>query len=67
MSKVVRVDFPHTNISRLKKALFDDELPFVLITCSKPSEKGEISVEMDCNGDPVLIEYLIKNAQKHLE
>jgi hypothetical protein len=67
MSKVIRADFRPTNISRLKQALFDEEQSFVLITCTKPSEKGEISVEMDCNGDPVLIEYLMKNAQTYLE
>ena len=67
MSKVVRADFHPTSISRLKQALFDEEQTFVLIMCTQSSEKEEISVEMDCNGDPVLIEYLMKNAQTYLE
>ena len=55
MSKVVRADFRPPSVSRLKKALSDEELSFVLITCSKPSKEGKMSVEMDCNGDPDLI------------
>lgn len=67
MSKVVRADFRPPSVSRLKKALSDEELSFVLITCSKPSKGGKMSVEMDCNGDPDLIAYLMKSAERYLE
>ncbi|MCB1109571.1 MAG: hypothetical protein KDK64_01195 [Chlamydiia bacterium] len=66
MSKIVRADFRPSSISQLKKALSDEHLSFVLITCSKPSKEGKMNVEMDYNGDPALIAYLMKNAENYL-
>lgn len=65
MSKVVTADFRPSKLNLLKKALCDEELSFVLITCSKPSEGGQMSVEMDYEGDRDLIAYLMKSAEGH--
>ena len=64
MSKVVTADFRPSKLNLLKKALCDEELSFVLITCSPP-EEGKINVEMDCNGDPDLLALAIKNAESY--
>lgn len=36
---------------------------YLLITCSGPDQDGEMHVEMTHQGDPVLISYLLKEAQ----
>lgn len=63
MSKVIRANFSPPSLSRLKKALHDQQLSFILITCTKPSEGGQMSVEMDYEGDRDLIAYLMKSAE----
>ena len=67
MSKSIRADFRYSTVSQLKKALSDEQLSYVLITCSKPRADGKMDVEMDYEGDPDLIAYLVKNAEEHLE
>ena len=67
MSKVIKTDFRPSNISKIKKALFDEKCSFVLITCSDPSKEGKICVEMDYSGDRDLIAYLMKSAENYLE
>lgn len=67
MSKVVKADFRPINISKIKQALSDEELSFVLITCTKPSKKGKMKVEMDYEGDRDLIAYLMKSAECYFE
>ncbi len=65
MSKVVRPNFELENISKLKEALSSEELSFILITCTEPSEEGEMKVEMDYKGDRDLIAYLMKSAESY--
>jgi len=63
MSKFLRADFEPSNVAQLKKALGEENLSFVLITCTQPSGTGEMNVEMDYAGDPLLIGCLIEQAQ----
>ncbi|MDJ0652310.1 MAG: hypothetical protein QNJ27_04830 [Simkaniaceae bacterium] len=65
MSKVVYPNFEIGNISKLKEALSSEELSFVLITCSKPSKEGKMTVEMEYEGDRDLIAYLMKSAESY--
>lgn len=65
MSKVVRPNFALGNISKLKEALAREDLSFVLITCTKPSEEGKMDVQMDYEGDRDLIAFLMKNAENY--
>lgn len=39
---------------------------YVLITCSKPNEAGDMNVEMRYQGDNETIAYLLENAQNFL-
>ncbi len=50
-------------LKEVKQALKKKHACYVLITCSAPNEEGEMEVEMDCEGDPVLASYLIRGAQ----
>ena len=36
---------------------------YILITCNEPGDDGDMQVEMTCEGDENLIEYLIGNVQ----
>lgn len=36
---------------------------YVLITCKEPAADGDMQVEMTCEGDESLIDYLISNIQ----
>lgn len=67
MSKVVSANFTTPVISELKKALSNEQLSFVLITCTNPNEAGKMNVEMDYAGDPDLIAYLVKSAERFLD
>lgn len=65
MSKIVFPNFKTSNLSKLKEALSGQDLSFVLITCTKPSEEGTMNVEMDYEGDRDLIAYLMKSAESY--
>lgn len=51
----------------LRKALAKDHACFVLITCSEPSDHGQMQVEMTYEGDPTLAAYLLHSAQSYLD
>ncbi|MCB1081919.1 MAG: hypothetical protein KDK63_02105 [Chlamydiia bacterium] len=65
MSKVVRPDFKREPHAELKDALLKEKRSFVLITCSRPSKEGKMSVEMDYDGDHDLLAYLLKSAENY--
>lgn len=44
-----------------------DKTCYVLITCDKASEKGEMEVEMSYEGDPLLAQYLLDGAKAHFD
>lgn len=52
---------------RLKDKLSKNHLCYVLITCDRPSESGEMSVEMSYDGDAALAAYLLQGAQMFLD
>ena len=51
----------------LQKALDKDSSCYVLITCGKPSEDGEMKVEMTYEGDKRLAAFLLQGAKTVLD
>ncbi len=56
-------DFSPSTMEEIKEKLKEDHACYVLITCSTPSEKGEMQVEMSYEGDETLAAYLVESAQ----
>ena len=67
MPKVIPIDLEPSEIEELKSILSKKQLSYVLITCTEPSEEGEMDVEMDYAGDPVLLSMLMENARERLD
>ncbi|WP_420422234.1 hypothetical protein [Simkania sp.] len=67
MPKVIPIDFEPTEIDALKSALAKKQLSYVLITCTEPSDEGDMDVELDYAGDPVLLSMLMENARDRLD
>ena len=65
MSKIIPMQI--SEMTAVKKALTDQHLSYVLITCTPPSEKGEMSVELAYEGDRDFIAYLVESAQVYLD
>jgi hypothetical protein len=40
---------------------------YVLLTCSKPDDKGDMQVEMSFDGDPDLLLYLLDGAKERID
>ena len=55
------------NRKQLKDMLDKTSNYYVLITCSEPTEDGQIEVEMTYQGDAALASYLIQGAQGFLD
>ncbi len=55
------------SMESIQKYLSENYAAFVLITCSKASQEGDMQAELLYNGDHVLISYLIDNAQQILD
>lgn len=51
----------------LQKALDKNLSCYVLITCSPPTEEGQMQVEMTYEGDANLVSYLIQGAQSYID
>lgn len=51
----------------IKARLAKNHLCYVLLTCDGPKENGQMSVEMTCQGDPVLASYMLQNAQNIID
>jgi len=64
MSKSVTLQ--ELGIDEVKKDLAEQDLSYVLITCTNPSEKGEMDVELTYEGDRDLIAYLVERAQVYI-
>ena len=48
----------------VKKASRNDENECsILITCKKPTKDGKMAVELTYEGDPILANFLLENAQ----
>lgn len=52
---------------RILEELGEENSCYVLITCSKPSESGQMEVDMTYQGDPTLAAYLVQGAQDRFE
>lgn len=50
----------------VKDYLAENNLCYVLLTCSRPSQEGEMEVEMFYEGEDHLASYLIESAQEVL-
>lgn len=49
----------------VKAPITDEKVAcYVLITCKEPTEDGDMQVEMTCEGDENLIDYLVSNVQE---
>lgn len=55
---------PH---SAMRRALAKKHACYILITCDKPSDGGEMQVEMSYEGDTILASYLLQGAQDYLD
>jgi len=73
MNKTVSLeDFSPKTVKKVTKKEVTDYLQdhhncYVLITCSSPSKKGEMKVEMSYEGDQDLAAYLLQSAQFQIE
>ncbi len=65
MSKVIRANFKPSTVSKLKEALAQEFLSFVLITCSEAD--GKFNIEMDVKGDPDLLGCMMDGAKNRLD
>jgi len=52
------------SMDRIKEELKQKHECYVLITCTAPTGKGEMSVEMNYEGDDMLAAFLIDNASQ---
>ena len=50
------------SLEKIKKTLGEKHACYVLITCSESSDSGEMSVQMDFEGDEDLAAMLVDNA-----
>jgi hypothetical protein len=52
---------------KLKKSLSKNMACYVLITCSEPSDDGQMNVELSYEGEETLASFLIENAQMYFD
>ena len=52
---------------RIRAKLAQENVCYVLITCTEPSEDGNMEVEMTYEGDAALACYLLQGAQNFIE
>ena len=53
----------HT-FEKIKEYLAENNLCYVLLTCSRPSEEGEMQMEMSYEGEDHVASYLIESAHE---
>ncbi len=59
--------FKSSDHEKVKQLVAKNNLSYILITCSQPSEQGKMDVEMSCEGDDDLIGLLMQNAMSRLK
>ncbi len=52
---------------RIKQTLAKNHACYVLITCDKPTEDGNMQVEMSYEGDVTVASYLLQGAQSYMD
>jgi hypothetical protein len=55
------------SLESIKKFLSENHAAYVLITCSEPSQEGNMDVEMSYEGDESLTAYLLESARHILD
>ena len=50
-------------VDQITNFLKEQNAAYVLLTCSEPSELGQMQAEMSYSGDETLVSYLIDSAQ----
>ncbi len=53
----------NVSLESIKKFLSENHSAYVLITCSAPSQEGNMDVEMSYQGDESLAAYLLESAR----
>ena len=54
-------------MEKVKRFLDENNAGYILLTCSEPSENGNMNVEMSFEGDDTLVAYLADSAQSILD
>ncbi len=67
MSKAIAASFEPSDHEKVEALVNESNLSYILITCTSPSQAGQMNVEMSWKGDEDVIGYLIQNAQARLE
>lgn len=62
-SKIKKSEKTYT-LQSIKKYLAENNLCYVLLTCSAPSSEGNMQVEVAYEGEDVIASYLIESAQE---
>lgn len=52
------------SLEKIKRSLKEVHACYVLITCSEPSQEGQMEVEMSYEGDESLAAFLVDNASQ---
>lgn len=61
-TKMKKAEKKH-DLQDVKKYLAENNLCYVLLTCSVPKDDGNMQVDMVYEGDEAVASYLIENAQ----
>ena len=51
----------------IKEQLAKDRACYILITCDQPTQDGNMNVEMNYDGDPMLAGLLLQKAQEIID
>ena len=51
----------------IQAALSEDNLGYVLVTCSRPNEQGDMQVEFSYDGEEILAGYLLDSARSVID
>lgn len=58
---------PNFTLPAIKATAGNGDLCTINVTCSQPSESGEMSVECSFEGDAVLATFLLEKALRYVE
>lgn len=51
----------------INRTLSENHACYVLITCGEPSQDGQMKIEFNYKGDPLLASYLVESAQNIID
>lgn len=67
MKKALNLLQQKTSLESIQESLHKNLSSCILITCEHPSNRGEMQVEFSYQGDPMLVSYLLQDAQRCIE